>query len=810
MTFGPVNLQATHDSGGPQSQIPSGSSRWRGKKTWLLLPLGLQRPFSPIPVERGVYAASRRAQPGAFGLSFEPVTLGALKRSRSLRDCARSPKRVAAVLVLVQLLHLLMAAPGFGAETTAKDGKETPEVKATKAEEPAEPARVRVSGRGFFGNRNLLKTLNVLKEGNQFPEFLDANLIEDAALILLARLREQGFLKARIQARVELADGSTRVYDWERGSGTLVDRPTSARSVRYHIQEGKPYYYRQIDFEGLTGITPGQARRYFVEMDSLIPLKSTRVYSPESLEESLSNLREVLLRQGYENASVTTNRFELNPKTGAVRLTVRVVAGLKVEVRDVIKQVQPADAARPLATSRTELNVPYSWFWLQDYRHQLQAEQYAQGYPDATADLSVTNRHQTGGIVLVDVLARIKPGPRVRLGKVAFEGDKKTRASILHREVDLMEGDDLNRIEVERMRNKLARLGVFDTVDFRYEPVDDRTRNVTYELKESRLLDLSLLFGYGSYELLRGGFELDQHNLFGLAHHARLRAIQSFKATSADYYYTMPSVIGEDVNLFFNASFLRRKEVSFDREEVEGGMGVKRFFPSWATETGLRYDYQILNANNADVSLPPGVQRARVGAFILDFKHDRRDNPLLPRKGYKTFLTFEEASQVLGGEVDYQRLEANASVHLKVGNGRYLHLGLSHGAIFTLGGTTDDLPFNKRFFPGGENSIRGYQQGEASPLDADGNIVGAETYLLGNADFEQILTPSWSVVVFVDGLGEAQDIKDYPFEEILYSAGGGIHWNTIIGPVRLEYGYNLKRRHGDPSGTLHLTIGFPF
>src|SRR2546426_9228636 len=35
-----------------------------------------------------------------------------------------------------------------------------------------------------------------------------------------------------------------------------------------------------------------------------------------------------------------------------------------------------------------------------------------------------------------------------------------------------------------------------------------------------------------------------------------------------------------------------------------------------------------------------------------------------------------------------------------------------------------EFPFTKRFFPGGENSVRGYQQGEASPRDVNGNLLG--------------------------------------------------------------------------------------
>ncbi|MCB1122023.1 MAG: BamA/TamA family outer membrane protein, partial [Verrucomicrobiae bacterium] len=51
---------------------------------------------------------------------------------------------------------------------------------------------------------------------------------------------------------------------------------------------------------------------------------------------------------------------------------------------------------------------------------------------------------------------------------------------------------------------------------------------------------------------------------------------------------------------------------------------------------------------------------------------------------------------------------------------------------------------------------------------------------------------------------------EYPFDEYLYSIGLGIRFRTFMGPIRLEYGHNLKQREGDPSGTYHLTIGYPF
>jgi outer membrane translocation and assembly module TamA len=53
-------------------------------------------------------------------------------------------------------------------------------------------------------------------------------------------------------------------------------------------------------------------------------------------------------------------------------------------------------------------------------------------------------------------------------------------------------------------------------------------------------------------------------------------------------------------------------------------------------------------------------------------------------------------------------------------------------------------------------------------------------------------------------------MADYPYSEKLYAVGLGVRYQTIIGPVRAEYGHNLNPRPLDPAGTLLFSIGFPF
>jgi outer membrane protein assembly complex protein YaeT len=715
----------------------------------------------------------------------------ALQESEGAVGILQTGNRLAGFLVVGLLLFSLNAAPG--AETNK-----------------IQHARLKITGFGPLGNRELKKTIRLMSGNKNPPEFYEANFVEDAALIIMSTLNRAGYLAPHISAALTLSDGQQQTFEWDQDIDTVLPGPLAIKRVRFRVRRGVRYYYRHLSIQGVKSLSRSEARAFFVETGFLVPLKSTRIYTPSRLESSIGDLTEALERKGFEKASVKVVHFERNNTNGAIRVEISVEEGLKTIVRVVTTEIYTGDDPTPRTSEAEEPQTAYSRLWVQNFVQGLRTNQYRKGFPDASVEVSTIRRETNATNVQVDLRAQVRSGPKTQLGEVRFEGNQRTKRSVLESRLKLKPSEALDRIEVEHGRNRLARLGSFDSVGVRYEPVKDQTRDVVYELRESKELDFSLLFGYGSYELLRGGFELEHKNVFGLAHQARLRAIQSFKSTGADFLYTLPEVFREDVDVFFEASGLRREEISFIREEYGGGIGARRFFRPIDTDVSVRYNYQFLTALDNQAATAPGVQRTRVGAIVLDLRHDHRDNPLLPTRGYNLLANVELASASLGGEVDYQRFELAGSYHVDLVKGLLLHLGLRHGAALQLGGANGELPFTKRFFPGGENSVRGYQQGEASPRDANGNLLGAETYLLGNVELEQFITPSLSLVGFVDAAGFAEHLRDYPANEAVYSAGGGIRWKSIVGPVRLEYGYNLNRRAGDPVGTIHFSLGFPF
>jgi outer membrane protein assembly complex protein YaeT len=675
-------------------------------------------------------------------------------------------------------------------------------------ERKPEPAKLSVSGLGWWDNREQRVALERIL-GDERGPVIGASTVEDTAFMIVSALADEGFLQPSITVRLSLTDGIEEIHAFDASLTTLLPRTLAIKAVRFEVDTGVRSVIETVRFTGLTTIDEKEAREYFRPDDVPLVSEVARAYSPGRLRRSADNLQDVLRQKGYAEATVEASVTGENLRTGRVDVAVKVNEG----PRWIVEAVR-VEGTGDLNVNPGEfgLKKPWSQHWQQDAAEHVRRRFYERGYADVRIEVEPNAAEPADGKRAVVVTVQVTPGPVVRVGTIRFEGNKHTHESILRRRVRAKSEDPLNPQVLERSRYRLTRLGAFERVDLRYEPPTGDMRDVVFTVDELPRWDASLLAGYGSYEQLRGGVELQQTNLLGRAHQSRLLLVQSLKSSRGEYIYTVPELFGESVDGTVRLFGLTREEESFLREEYGGTVGVRRRIP-WIKATGsVGYTYQSLsNQDNALTTRAIDADNVKVASIDLALTKDRRDNPLRPRRGYRWFAQTELASESLGGEVDYQAFEAGIAYHTSWGRSRWIHLGLTHGAITTMGAAADQLiPVNRRFFPGGDSSIRGYQQDEAAPRGPDGRFIGAETFTLFNVEIEQALTSTWSLVLFGDALGQAAELGDYPFDERLYSVGVGVRYQTIVGPVRLEYGHNVNPRDGDPSGTLHFSVGFPF
>ncbi|MFP4358033.1 MAG: outer membrane protein assembly factor [Puniceicoccaceae bacterium] len=671
---------------------------------------------------------------------------------------------------------------------------------------------IKVRGMGLLSDMRLKNRLSFLQgfAGDEKVR-LDSAMLEDTAFILLEQIRLTGHLRPKITGIMRTAGGEVS-RTWTHPYSVVLPADFEAESVVFRIEPGVLYYYDEVRVTGIESIPEKEVLRYFVPTGRLFVLNRDRFFTPGNLEARTGRLVRQLNGLGHLDARLVSREAERDDRTGAVRVRLRFEEGPLFRVRSLEVVTRPGDGAADTA-KRSPADTVDTLDWRQDVRRELANKAYRRGYPDVSIEEEVTaEAPERDGVVERDYRFTVEEGKKAFIGRIVFAGDPDVKRSILRRQTDLRQGELLDFLRVSEGRRKLMALGVFNEVNLRMgEPDAEGRRDVVYTLKPGLREELGLLAGWGSYELARVGIRWRLNNPFHRAHRIDLDAKQSLKATSARGTYSIPQIFGTDVTAFSRGGYLYREEITFDREVAGISVGVRttpEFLPGLTT--GLEYQFESQRSIRADDRSFQSRDDAIVAGVQAQATLDRVDNSLFPTRGYQLSAVSKTAGDVLGGNVDFQKIELGAAVHHPLTDGLIAHAGLRYGGIFSWKPDAENIPFSERFFLGGENSIRGYRSGEAAPVDSSGELIGGQAYLLGNLELEQRVVGDFSVVVFYDAATISPDSEVFTDGVYLDSVGLGVNYRTMVGPVRLEYGYNLNPQPGDPVGTLLFAFGFPF
>jgi outer membrane protein insertion porin family len=676
-----------------------------------------------------------------------------------------------------------------------------------------EAAPVSVKGLGWWKNRNARKSLRLLEPEDGPLATINAIYIEDAALVLDAEMQDGGYLRASGVAEVMRDGKPVGIYPWKAGELPQPPREMAGDGVVFRLQRGVRFTIESLDFDGLTDVERGEAEAFFVSKGLLLEGSSGRLFTPERLGSGVANLRESLRHRGYADARVSVAELARDDETGAVRVAIAVEKGAvhRVEEVELPPDLPDEVVAELTAICAGAAGVDYSTWWEQDLQQSIRTVLLRHGRAAAKVRLEPLAQESAGDVVRRRFRLEVAAGPAVRVGAVRFVGAERTQDVALMRAVDMRSGDLLDPTRLERDRISLSTLGMFRSV--RVETVEEQPDvwDLVYHVKPGKRFQVAAHAGYGSYEQLRGGLEISQSDLFGRAHRARLEAVASMKSTNLDGSYVVPQVLGTPTDASLRAFAISREEVSFQRKEMGVSAGVRGSSSLLGAESSLRYNYKSLVAEPYDPASRAVVPSDdHVATLMLELVWNRLDSSINPRVGYLFGLSLETAARVIGSQLDFQRLDLRVAWHRQIGSETTVHVGLRHGALWSLNGADEELPVNLRFFPGGENTVRGYREGEAAPRAPDGTVIGAEVSTIVNVELEQGLTRQFSVVAFVDAGLSAERLEQFPGDETRVSAGLGLRYHSIIGPVRLEYGRNLVREPGDAADALHFSLGFPF
>lgn len=668
---------------------------------------------------------------------------------------------------------------------------------------------IRVAGLGFFQSRALTQQIAFLR-GDTIGEdrLLDAAMIEDSAFLLLAQLQRLGYFSPRFEAHWMQA-GELYRAQWQEPYQPTISMEVVTDAVTFHVDAGPLAFYNDVEVHGLEVLDPQRALRIIVPDNALIRTRRARVFTNDNLENRIDRILDELDRRGHRQARLSGEWVTMDSDTGAVDVVLHFEEGPVFWVGNVA--IVDGDAVVN-DLRYVDGEIIHSREWEREQRQELLNRAWREGYADARVRVSIIAATPVDdGTVRRDLQFTLLRGEPITLESVTFETEDPVRGSVLRRQTALRAGEPLDIVAVSDARRRLMALGVFRTVDLRYEDGETAdSRKVFFDLQPGTRQELSLLAGWGSYEMARGGILWQRNNIWDRAHRLDVDARASIKARSLSARYTIPQLFGTDLTGFTRTRYTYREELSFDRELIGASFGTRFVIPRSDWSASVEYTIERQDTLRRGSGTFQTKEQATVAGINARLILDLRDDVIYPERGLMLSLGSLVSASYLGADVNFQKTELAAAYHHPLGESRVFHTGFRLGHILSFGDASNNVPFNERFFPGGDQSIRGYRQGEASPIDTNGQQIGAESYLLANFELQQRVIGRSYVVLFWDSLATAVAADQPGSAFFLHSYGLGFRYRTPLGPVRLEYGHNLNPRATDPRGTLLFSIGFPF
>ena len=570
--------------------------------------------------------------------------------------------------------------------------------------------------------------------------------------------------------------------------------------VTFKIDENKKIYIRKISFSGNESFSDRKLRGVMQtkEKDWIFSLFTERgVLQRDILEADVDRLTVFYHDKGFMDARIGTP--EVTREEDGFHIQVPVQEGERYKVKSVSLSGDAYEGQEDL-TKKLEIE-PSSYFSREGLRKDLDFISRAymdEGYAYAEVDPKVQRDPATKS---ADVDYFVRKGELTRIGTITITGNTKTRDKVIRREMQLNEGDIFNSTNLEKSLNKLKRLDFFEQVEIVPSESEQKgVMNLLVKVKEKFTGTVSVGGGFSSDDGFFASGEITQRNFQGRGQYVAFKGHLGQESSRFVGSFTEPWVFDRPISLGIDLYNWRREYTDFDKDAVGGRIRTGFLFGNYSKFTAY---YTLENAEVSDIqSNSSAFLQSQEGKFLkssitLGVERDTTDHPFLPTRGSVNTLTTETSAGFLGSESDFIRAEFHSGWFFPIFWKFVGYVRGEVGQIWELEGRPDDsaVPIYERFFLGGINSLRGFKWGDVGPKKGNDVVCGLQ-YVEANAELLFPVYEKMGVrgVVFFDIGNASESGWDIDWR---YDAGLGLRWNSPLGPLRLEWGYNLDRRKGE-------------
>jgi translocation and assembly module TamA len=390
-----------------------------------------------------------------------------------------------------------------------------------------------------------------------------------------------------------------------------------------------------------------------------------------------------------------------------------------------------------------------------------------------------------------DVSLHLDTGPRYYFGEVTF-GPGPLDADFLARYVAFKPGDPYRFADLISLQAALYNTDYFSLVEVtpQRERIQDQRVPIAVRVEPNKPNRYRFGVGYATDTGPRVSLDWTRRYLGSRGHSAvaGLSVSPAFQKLEASYRIPL----AEPRREFLSLDALAENYDTASREGYLVSLGARHidFRGDWQRTLGLQYDYESPQGTSEDpfYTLVPSV------AWVWKVQ----DDPVYTTRGFRLDLRALGAAKAVLSSSNFLQGHVRAKgIYTPFERFRVIGRG-EVGA--TVAEYVQDVPPSRRFYAGGDNSVRGYEYEELSPEDEDGDPSGGKNLITASLEVDRRVSEKWAVAAFYDAGSAFNDFADY---ELFSGAGLGVRWLSPVGLVRVD----LAKALDQDAYRLHFVIG---
>ncbi|SEA10107.1 Beta-barrel assembly machine subunit BamA [Desulfuromusa kysingii] len=583
-------------------------------------------------------------------------------------------------------------------------------------------------------------------------------------------------------------------------------------TLTFKVTEGKKVLIRDIQFVGNTIFDKGDLLKKIETKERwfLSWITDRGTYLEETLELDIERIKAAYHDEGYQDVKVKPAQVTL-VEDEALDVLIEIDEGAQYKVGKVsVSGDLMASEEQLLKMVKLKPGDVFSRTVLRDSIDALTDLYADSGYAYANVT-PLTNKDKKN--LLIDLNMEVEQGIQVYVERIEISGNTKTRDKIIRREIPLAEGSLYSAKRIKDANRRIRNLGFFDEVNVTNKPGSDEDQTVLgVDVAEKPTGTFSIGVGYSSTDKLMAQGSLSQDNFMGYG--VRLSLSGSLGSSSNTYSLGISDPHFLDTDWTLGGEIYKSEREYDDYDDHRTGFSIRTGHPvSLNSKLYLTYRYEeqeILNIDYDTVGYDdPWIyeRESTLSSITTEWIRNSTDYYQDPSRGGITNISLEYAG--LGGTEDFVKTIVEHRHFFPLFWGTVFSIHGEVGYVVSTNG--DDVSITEKFFLGGIRTMRGFETREVGPVDEDGDYIGGEK--MGYFNFEYLFPIYKDLglkgVLFYDTGNAWSDDEEY-FSDMRNSVGAGIRWQSPLGPLRFEWGYNLSPRDSEKQSVFEFSIGKSF